>query len=108
MIRRRASNATVDLLAIVQDRMQELKLSRYWLAAAVADRVSARSVYYFLAGKRDLNHVALGHILHALGLSIRRQRELPPPPRKLTKAESYLERMNKRYKPSPADRPAHQ
>jgi hypothetical protein len=59
---------------IVEDRLKELKWSRYRLAKELAGKVSRQTVYNFLAKRSAINSDNIGPLLDALGLEIRPKR----------------------------------
>lgn len=56
---------------IVLKRMAELDMNPYRLAKAVRGKMTAQTVYDFVAGRSDMTSRLAGHLLEALGLEIR-------------------------------------
>lgn len=63
---------------IINARLDELGISRYALAHSGLVDGSPVTVYRFLSGENDCLSERLAQILHALGLSIKVERGLPP------------------------------
>jgi hypothetical protein len=61
----------VDARKIILDRLEERGLTRSDLVQLVKGKVPRTTVYSFLDGTYPLNHVALGHLLTALALTIK-------------------------------------
>lgn len=59
----------------IEKELVRRKWSRYRLVKELEQRIPARTVYAYLAGKRDLTSERASVILEALGLKIKRAKK---------------------------------
>lgn len=67
--RKRGKDSSAVRDAIVK-RADDLNLSKYDVAKAVAGRMSAQAVYDFMAGRKDMTSRRVSDLLFVLGLEI--------------------------------------